>query len=762
MSSMANENTPIKQSPGIILGRYQLLQRIGQGGMGEVWLAEDPRLRRQVAIKTLPLRNQGDNEYLQRFEREARAAANLNHPHILPVHDFGEQRLPDGQSITYLVMPYIPGGSLSERITWLMNNNQSMPQQEALQYLAQAADAIDYAHAQGVIHRDIKPANMLLRADNWLLLADFGIARMLTEQDRLTQTGAGFGTPEYMAPEQAQGHAVAASDIYSLAVIAYQLFTGRVPFKADTPYATTIQHIISPPPPPRQINPTLSMAVEQVLLRGLIKDPAQRAPSARVFVNALQQAAASTPPGATYFKPALPPTEDNPGIPTTPPPSGTQTEPPTTPRVEDKGAGVSRRSILIGGSATLLATGAGIGVWEFISHSKQQQQNKTPVSTPVTRSSPTPDPTAPAYILRGHNSDVTGLAWSPSPTAQTTLASIGNDAQVLLWNTTGQQQQLSPSGQQSPGVAGNEMVLAWSPDGSILAIGNVGSQSATPDFNTYVIFYKGDLSRPVTNLNGLAQTNGAVKVANGDVLYALSWAPGPYLIATIDLNSSINSNQLTSQYILLDPTGATKSRNLSTSTLPFYLNTGSSSDSGLIRLSPDGNTLAITATASSGDEVAFAKVMPGPNPGLRLIKPLSFSLIGGVTWSADGKFLAAFSTSHSTNPGPIRVWSVQDFSPEGTPQTGTSSDLTALAWSPSSNHYLAAGDNNSTIHIWRYYPNGSNGPGTGNDLPILTLSGPAKAKVLSLAWSQDGRWLAAGFNDTNDSIYVWDSSRWQG
>ena len=237
---MANDNTPTKQSPGVTPGHYLLLQRIGQGSMGEIWLAEDPRLRRQVAIKTLPLRNQGDNEYLQRFEREARAAANLNHPHILPVHNFGEQRLPDGQSITYLVMPYIPGGSLSERIAWLMNNNQSMPQQEALQYLAQAADAIDYAHVQGVIHRDIKPANMLLRADNWLLLADFGIARILAEQDRLTQTGAGFGTPEYMAPEQAQGHAVAASDTYSLAVIAYQLFTGRVPFKADTPYATTI------------------------------------------------------------------------------------------------------------------------------------------------------------------------------------------------------------------------------------------------------------------------------------------------------------------------------------------------------------------------------------------------------------------------------------------------------------------------------------------------------------------------------------------
>lgn len=758
---MVNDNTPTKQSPGVTLGRYVLLQRIGQGGMGEVWLAEDPRLRRQVAIKTLPLRNQGDNEYLQRFEREARAAANLNHPHILPVHDFGEQRLPDGQSITYLVMPYMPGGSLSERITLLMNNRQSMPQQEALQYLAQAADAIDYAHAQGVIHRDIKPANMLLRSDNWLLLADFGIARMLSEQDRLTQTGAGFGTPEYMAPEQAQGHAVAASDIYSLAVIAYQLFTGRVPFKAETPYATTIQHIISPPPPPRQINPTLSMAVEQVLLRGLVKDPAQRAPSARVFVNALQQAAASTPAGVTYFQPALAPTGDIPGIPITPAPSGTQTEPPTTPRVEGRIAGVSRRSVLIGGGAALLATGAGAGIWEYILHNQmQQKQRTTGTSTPVTRSSPTPNPTAPAYILLGHTGDVTGLAWSPAPGRNTMLASIDKNQQVFLWNVSGQQQQLSPVGTQSPGITDVEMELAWSPDGSILAIGNVNSQSTSFDLDhSYLALYKGDLSGPAQVAKGLAQSNGLVSITGSNTTYALSWAPGRYLVAGFNISNSNFNGPLTSQYYLIDPTSPA----MVSTTLQFYINDGLSSNSSLMFMSPDTTTLAIAGTDSThGDIVAFVKVTSGAKPGLRLIKIIQFSSVGGVTWAADGKFLAAFSTSHLTNPGPIVVWNMQDFSRSGTPQTGANSDLMALAWSPSSNHYLAAGDNNGTIYIWRYYPNNSTGPGTGNDLPILTLTGPAKAKVLSLAWSQDGRWLAAGFNDTNDSIYVWDSSRWQG
>src|SRR5579885_2094881 len=151
-ASMQNDDIA-QGTTEITLGRYRLLQRIGRGGMGEVWLGEDPRLHRQVAIKTLPLHSQGDREYLQRFEREAQAAAALNHPHILPVHDYGEQVLRNGQAITYIVMPYLPGGSLEERISTLVDAQMLMPLQEALNVLAQAAEAIDYAHAQGILHR---------------------------------------------------------------------------------------------------------------------------------------------------------------------------------------------------------------------------------------------------------------------------------------------------------------------------------------------------------------------------------------------------------------------------------------------------------------------------------------------------------------------------------------------------------------------------------------------------------------------------------
>src|SRR5207245_2193259 len=143
-----------------LLGRYRLKRLLGRGGMGEVWLAEDTQLLRQVAVKLLPIVRTTEHDFLQDFEREARAAAALEHPHILPVHDFGEQQVVEGEVVTYLITPYIAGGSLRDRI---LNANGPLPTVEAMGYLRQAAEAIDYAHSQHVLHRDIKPANMLLQ-----------------------------------------------------------------------------------------------------------------------------------------------------------------------------------------------------------------------------------------------------------------------------------------------------------------------------------------------------------------------------------------------------------------------------------------------------------------------------------------------------------------------------------------------------------------------------------------------------------------------
>jgi serine/threonine protein kinase len=775
-------------SPGTrqnTLGRYCLLQRIGQGGMGEVWLAEDPRLHRQVAIKTLPVHNQGDQEFLQRFEREARAAAALNHPHILPVHDFGEQPLVGGQSITYLVMPFVQGGSLADRIRWLMNNRASMSQQEAVQFLGQAADAIDYAHAQGVIHRDIKPANMLLRVDNWLLLADFGIARILTDQSHLTQTGMGFGTPEYMAPEQAQGQASVASDNYSLVVIAYELFTGRVPFRAETPYATTIQHIMMPPPPPRQINPYITPAVEQVLLQGLEKDPARRPPSARAFVGMLQQAISSSPYEVTYFNSVQPSTS---GIPFSTVPafnsarvdspnvvaaSNTGTVPSSSIQGSGKQVGISRRKVLMGGAAALLVA-AGAGTWVFASHQNQvagsPRANRTP--NPNARSSPTRSAVSnlrnPDFVLLGHNKPVCGLAWSPSQEATTTLASVGFDGQVIRWNIpalAGSMVKVQPLATQSPGALDILLTLCWSPDGSAIAVGNVLPGNGSVDFsNAYVAVYKNDLS---ANAFGLS---APLKVSGSNILAGMAWA-GHYLVTGVNVTSSNpNSTQLTSQYELFDP--ATSARALGMSTLTGYINdpvldpyvpmAASPFDSSLLAFASNG---ADPNNATEG--VTIARVQSGSTPGLKFVAntPALYG-VSGVTWSNDGAFVAAFSDDHTLNSSSISIWNAKDnYSQVAPPQLpdNVNTNLRGLAWSPSTNHLLAAGDDQGNIYIWKFYPGSS-----GNAFPLATIPGTlkdvkqGKAEITALAWSNDGQWLAAGHNDLNATIYIWNSSRWLG
>src|SRR5215472_9119044 len=204
---------------GRTFGPYRLVEGVGRGGMAEVYRAEDQRLERQVAVKVLPASMAMDQTFRARFEREARAAARLQHPHILPVYDYGQQ---DG--IPYLIMPYITGGSLAQVIA---NARGPLPLNQVTLWTEEIASALQYAHNQGVIHRDVKPGNMLIGAGEHLLLSDFGIAKVLDETTSVTNTGTSVGSPEYMAPEQAQGQADYRSDIYALGIVIYQMLTGR-------------------------------------------------------------------------------------------------------------------------------------------------------------------------------------------------------------------------------------------------------------------------------------------------------------------------------------------------------------------------------------------------------------------------------------------------------------------------------------------------------------------------------------------------------
>ncbi len=263
---------------GSTLGRYELRRRVAQGGMSEVYLGYDRRVRRKVAVKVL---YGSDEPFVRRFEREALAVGTLSHDNILALYDFGEQR-----PWYYLVMPYVEGGTLRDYLL----RRERLTLEEAGSFLEQIASALQYAHDHGVVHRDVKPSNILLRLDGHAYLVDFGLAKAKMEAESLTHAGAMVGTPEYMAPEQSNGQHDYRSDIYSLGIILYQMLTGRVPFTAESPVAISLKHIQTQPTPPRQFNSDIPQAIEDVILKALEKDPNERYQEARILSAAYRKA----------------------------------------------------------------------------------------------------------------------------------------------------------------------------------------------------------------------------------------------------------------------------------------------------------------------------------------------------------------------------------------------------------------------------------------------------------------------------------------
>jgi eukaryotic-like serine/threonine-protein kinase len=300
----------------LIDDRYELRGPVGGGGMADVFLAHDNILDRGVALKLLKDQYAGNEEFVERFKREARNAAALSHPNIVSIFDRGESE--DGTY--YIAMEYLPGGTLKDRIM----SRGALPPQIAAEVALQIAEALQAAHKRGVIHRDIKPHNILITESGDVKVTDFGIARAASSST-MTRTGSILGTAHYISPEQAMGEPVGpASDLYSLGVVLYEMLTGRVPFEADDPAGVSAKHAGEFPPHPREVNPEVPEGMDAVVMRLLARDPADRYGSAAELIEELRRVRDDVPPPPSPGEEA---TTAALAAPTLPPPAPGGTEP---------------------------------------------------------------------------------------------------------------------------------------------------------------------------------------------------------------------------------------------------------------------------------------------------------------------------------------------------------------------------------------------------------------------------------------------------
>jgi serine/threonine-protein kinase len=416
--------------------RYRDATRIAAGGMATVYAAQDTLLGRRVAVKLLHAHVALEDDARERFAREARAAARVSdHPHVATIYDVGE-----AEELPFIVMEHFSGGTLGARL-----RNGPVDRELALSWLTEAASALDHAHRHGIVHRDVKPGNLLLDSRDRLAISDFGIARMATDASELTQSGIVLGTAAYLSPEQVSGApATASSDLYSLAVVAFQLLTGEKPFPAGHLAAQALAHASSHPPAASSIAAELPVAVDHVLWRGLEKDPTRRWRSAGAFVSALQDAVEPTARTEVAPAPLRPPRR----------PGAEPSVPPRAPRRWIPAAVLAAVVLIAGAAVAAFALGGGSNGDQVAAETTTHRQSAASRSrTTTTRKKATDAPKTTA----------TPAATTPPATA-TTPPATATTPPATATQTTPQTPSGSPRQLQAQG---HQLIAAGDPAGAI-------------------------------------------------------------------------------------------------------------------------------------------------------------------------------------------------------------------------------------------------------------------------------------------------------
>ena len=721
---------------GTSIGGYRLVQLLGSGGMGTVYLAEDPAIGQQVAIKVVRTDSDSHTDQAtarvaaERFKQEARAVASLDHLHILPLYRYGEETTSDGARRAYIIMQYRPEGSLWD---WLrrragigpgssssplspvpslsaipaqVHGTWPMGLDEAGEYLRQAASALHYAHEHGIIHRDVKPANFLLRFEGGnavhLLLSDFGLAKLYSSNSGTSHI---LGTPVYMAPEQFEGAAVPESDQYGLAVMIYYFLAGHPPFEGE-PMRLMHQHLTAAPPSIAMFNPSLAQGVDNVLTRALAKIPADRFPSTADFATAFVQAAQEQP--ATNFRRFM----------TLPTLAQSNRVSPYAPTVFP-GQNAQQPFVPTQSAYAAQTTPASASGGRTPSGNSQQAFSAPLPGIIVPPQSSRPLPALPAQpqgmhrrralgwilggvaviavgggtgfyfyskyrtpdhalqVLRGHNASVTSVFWSPDGTQ---LVSGSRDNTAKLWQAANGQNTFTYSGHTAAILS-----VAWSPNGRTLVSG--GEDQTVQVWNA--LQPKGlilaNLGAAVSSLEWNVESSAIIAGTLGNGGFALS------------LNQTIRRNLV-----------KTKLHALS--------------------LSPNGKYLA--SATDNGDVTVFTTQVPRKTVFRHRFAGPALCL----AWSPDSTKLAAGSANSTA-----LAWEI----PGGhllhtLPHNGA---VNGIAWDPAGTNRVASGASDGTVNIWDI---------DSSARTIYSGYGPA---MNSVAWSSAG--LASG--DANNTVIIWQS-----